>query len=864
MGVVYRARDRVLEREVALKLIRPERAGDAETRQRFLREARSAATLNHPGIATVYEAGETPATEPGGASSLFIAEELVQGETLAASIARGPLPIGEVVRFGAQMAEALGEAHDGGIVHRDVKPSNLMLTPDGQVKILDFGVARQRQWQGGLESGELDIATWSRTSPGVLLGTPAYMPPEQIVGESVDPRADVYAAGCVLYELLAGRPPFTGATTEEVLRRCLTETPRPVRELRPGVPDAMAAVVARALERDPRRRYANGKELAEALRTSGTETVTTARRPVLPRPRGRWRSRVAAALLAAAALGAIAWLALGRASRPALAFNERDFVLVADVVNQTGEPVFDVALKSALETDLRQSRYVNVLDAGQVRNTLRMMRLEPDTRIDREVGRDLCRRSGAKALVVPRILSAGEAYQLQVALVEPATSRVVDEVRVTALGREEVLLTAIDALTRGLRSRLGESLASIALTDPPFVQYTTSSLEALELLEAGSRAWGAGDAAGTERSFRQALQHDPRFAAARGSLGLLLIQFLDQPEEGRRMLTQALEDAGDVSQREHLHLQALHKQFVTEDLKGALDDYRFIADLYPDHFVPFNNSGRILIGLGRFEEAKAMFEQAHRIDPRAPVPVWNLWDLSVRRLLDPPGAERFARTLMELLPDNAYATHALAWSLVAQRRFTEAEELMRTVLELEPTDGFAQPSLGHLLMRRGAAGEAVDVYRKALTDPPSSLTPAREDHLTLCLGLALEIAGRGAEARRVLLEGEKASRERPPGAVPEPLERALRGALLAAAGQRDRARGLLSRASEHGETSPLLHMSLARAWSILGDRPRAISHLDKALAGGYDDPYMIPIDPPLAAVREDPAVDRMAPPGPDT
>jgi serine/threonine-protein kinase len=283
MGVVYRARDRVLEREVALKLIRPERAGDAETRQRFLREARSAATLNHPGIATVYEAGETPATEPGGASSLFIAEELVQGETLAASIARGPLPIGEVVRFGAQMAEALGEAHDGGIVHRDVKPSNLMLTPDGQVKILDFGVARQRQWQGGLESGELDIATWSRTSPGVLLGTPAYMPPEQIVGESVDPRADVYAAGCVLYELLAGRPPFTGATTEEVLRRCLTETPRPVRELRPGVPDAMAAVVARALERDPRRRYANGKELAEALRTSGTETVTTARRPVLDR-----------------------------------------------------------------------------------------------------------------------------------------------------------------------------------------------------------------------------------------------------------------------------------------------------------------------------------------------------------------------------------------------------------------------------------------------------------------------------------------------------------------------------------------------------------------------------------------------------
>jgi hypothetical protein len=518
MGVVYRARDRVLEREVALKLVVPERASDPETRQRFLREARAAAVLSHPGIAAVYEAGEASVDDSSETPQLYIVEELVEGETLRERLKRGRLEVDEALRVGIQMAEALGEAHEKGVVHRDVKPSNLMVMAGDRVKILDFGVAKWQAPPSVSGSGIRETETWLRTVPGTVVGTPAYMAPEQIVGSGTDARADVYAAGCVLYEMLVGRPPFTAPTAAELLRRSLTETPRPLEDVRPGVDKAVAAVVMKALSRDRQGRYPNGRDLAVALREAadlshqGAEPVS-ARVPGHAR-RGR---RIVATLLTAVALAAAAGLVVERAAHRAFAFKERDYVLVADVVNDTGEPVFDLALKSALETDLRQSRYVNVMDLSQVQSTLHLMRRDVGSRIDPELGRQVCLRAGVRALVVPRILAVGQAYDIGASLVEPSTGRVVEELRVTARGREEVLLSSIDELTQRLRRRLGESLASIARTDPPFAQYTTSSLEALSLLDVGRRAWAVGDHGKAERSFREALRRDPRFAAARGS-----------------------------------------------------------------------------------------------------------------------------------------------------------------------------------------------------------------------------------------------------------------------------------------------------------------------------------------------------------
>jgi tetratricopeptide (TPR) repeat protein len=853
MGVVYRARDRVLGRDVALKLVRPEHAGDSAARERFLREARAAAVLTHPGIAAVYEAGEAAPDEPGGSPPLYIAEELVEGETLAERLRRGPLEIEDVLRLGPQMADALGEAHARGIVHRDIKPSNLMVTPDGRLKVLDFGLARRHVWPG--EPGGSEAETWSRTAPGLIVGTPAYMAPEQITGEAIDARADVYSAGCVLYELLAGRPPFTGASTAEVLRRSLTEAPRPIEQLRKDVPASLAGVVARALARDRDERPADGRALGAALRGLPQPSAVAGGRPAAGWPRRAVRA--AAAVLGGLGLASVAWYLVERSTGPALAFKERDFVLVADVVNATGEPVFDVALKSAIETDLRQSRYVNVLDPDQVQNTLRLMRLEPETRLDPETGRTLCRRAGVRALVVPRILRAGEAYQVGASLIEPATGRVAAEAHVLARGREEVLLSAIDELTRQLRRRLGESLASISRRDPPLARYTTSSLEALELYALGARARERGDWTKSERYCRQALQLDPHFAVVRGALGLILLQFLGRPEEGKKELAQALADADEVSPREHLHLRALNRQYVTRDLLAALDDYRFMSELYPDMLQPYNNSGLILQKLGRHGEAAAMYERAHEADPRNPIPLWNTYFLYANPLKDPRKAEVAARALVALDPDVAHTRHVLAWSLVMQRRFAEAEEAMRATLQIDPTHTWARPNLAHLQLRRGAVEEAIAGYRSL----GSLDRGASRESDALCLGLALRAAGHRGEAESVSRAAAEAMKARGRKSRLDCGDEALLAALLAVAGRAAEARAHLARAEAAGEPSGPDALWLARAHAALGETDRAADLVERVLAAGSEDPYFVLIDPSLAAIRDRPEIDRLLPGG---
>jgi tetratricopeptide (TPR) repeat protein len=560
-----------------------------------------------------------------------------------------------------------------------------------------------------------------------------------------------------------------------------------------------------------------------------------------------------------AAAGVSAWLALGRGGRPALAFRERDFVLVADVLNGSGEPAFDLALKSGIETDLRQSRYVNVYDTAQLQNTLRTMRLPPDTPLDERVGRDVCRRAGVRALVLPRILRVGEAYQVGAALVEPSTGRVVEEVLISAQGREQVLLTAIDRLTHDLRGRLGESLDSISRTDPPFTQYTTSSLDALELLAVAVRAASRGDFDQAERSYREALEHDPKFAAARASRGLLLIQFLGRTEEGQAELARALLDSDEVSKREHVHIRALNKQFVVGDLPGALEDYRFISELYPDMMQPYNNSGRILEGLGRFPEASAMYQRAQEKDPRALAPLWNAYFLRLGRLRDPTGAEHVARALVALQPDLANAAHALAWSLVMQRRFAEAEAGMRATLKLDPENPYALPNLAHLLLRRGASTEAVAVYRRLGQVGVEARRRMNADHDALCLGLALRAAGQDAEATSALQAAARAVYARFGRKPMSPIAETTLAALLAGAGRAAEARAHLARVEKAGEPKGEAAAWLARAYAALGEGERAAALYERAVVTGYGDPYYVLIDPTLAAVRNRPEIDRLIP-----
>ncbi len=273
MGVVYRAEDETLRRVVALKLL-PDASGSDERRQRFLREARSAAAITHPNVATVYQVGEAD-------GRVYIAMELVAGENLRERMARGRLDLETAKDLATQIARGLAAAHEQGIVHRDLKPENVMITPDGVVKLLDFGLAKtalESPASGKTEAALAKTETLVTSDEGRIMGTPEYMSPEQALGAPLDVRSDVFSLGIVLYEMLAGQRPFDGTTTGALLVAIARDTPRPLREVAPEVDEGLDAIVTRCLAKAPAERFASAGEIVNALSGQASPRATTVSR----------------------------------------------------------------------------------------------------------------------------------------------------------------------------------------------------------------------------------------------------------------------------------------------------------------------------------------------------------------------------------------------------------------------------------------------------------------------------------------------------------------------------------------------------------------------------------------------------------
>jgi len=272
MGEVYRAQDPRLRRDVAIKVLPEAFAQDPERLRRFEQEARAASALNHPNILTVHDVGIQGATH-------YLVTELLDGQSLRDALRDGPLSISQALDFGVQIARGLAAAHEQRIVHRDLKPENLFVTTDGRLKILDFGLARLATPRESEPDMSAETATKGLTRSGVVLGTVGYMAPEQVRGEEADSHSDIFAFGCVLYEMLAGRRPFTGASAADAMSAVLRDEPAPIVELRPGLPPNVGSVVHHCLEKDPKRRYQSARDLAFALETLSGSGVA---RPALP------------------------------------------------------------------------------------------------------------------------------------------------------------------------------------------------------------------------------------------------------------------------------------------------------------------------------------------------------------------------------------------------------------------------------------------------------------------------------------------------------------------------------------------------------------------------------------------------------
>ena len=838
---MYHARDSFLKRDVALKMIKPGLAENDEVRARFLRECRAAAAISHPNVATIYEAGEC---DDG---SIYLASELIRGESLVQRLRRGRASFDEQLDLGVQLTQGLAAAHEAGIVHRDIKPGNVMVTDNGHIKILDFGLARLNQPLG--RRADDDGETLTRTRPGSMLGTPAYMSPEQVTGAEVDARSDVFSCGCVLYEMASGKAPFSSDSVSETVRRILSEDPPELDALARDVPRGLADVIRKALAKNPADRFADGSEMAQALSAVRDQTApATVSEPPTQLTRGRRRFGIGLAATAAVVAAVLLSWFFGEST---LAFERKDQLLITSVVNQTDEEAFDLALRTALEADLQQSPYVSIFQQSQVASVLQLMRLDPSAPVDESLGRDICRFAGVRAMLVPRILAVGDVYELQAILVDPVSGQHVDRIRIKAQGREQVLLTAIDRLTREVRKRLGESLESIDVADIPVVTVATSSWEALKYLAMARSAWWAGQFDEAIGLFELALEKDPQFASAKRMLALVLIQFKGEKERGQQLLREALVDAEDLPEREHMMIRAANKQFVDEDLEAALAEYELICELYPDSTPAHNNRGHILLALARTREAIPMFERAAELDVTTTPPLISLYFVHLDDFRDPAKATEAARRLVERAPQNVSFRVMLAWSLANQDLLDEALELTRAAVEEVPHHPYGLPNLAHFLYATGADDEAVIHYRTIYELTVDGKLRGERWAAARDLAVALNSAGAADEARQVAESEASIILGGTEGTGLDAQQYLALSQLRAVTGSDTQAREHMERAAGLGPNEPVSILAMAQTLALLGDFETALTGVAHALAAGYPDPFMPQYLPSLRPLRSD-------------
>jgi tetratricopeptide (TPR) repeat protein/tRNA A-37 threonylcarbamoyl transferase component Bud32 len=741
MGEVYAAEDVRLGRRVALKLLPAELGDDPSAAERFRREARIVSSLNHPNICTLYDIGEH-----GGRH--FMVMELLEGEPLAARMARGALPLDQVLAIGSDVAGALDAAHRQGVVHRDVKPANLFVTTSGAIKVLDFGVAKLGQAPGtGDATQGFDVQL---TSLGTAIGTVAYMSPEQARGHELDGRSDLFSLGVVIYEMATGGSPFPGSTPATIFEGILTRTPPPPSSVRSGLPGELDRVVGRALEKDPAHRYQSAADLRAELRRLQRDTEQVAGAPTLNRPAATRRARwwwLAAPAATAAVIAAV----LGWQSTRTPALEARDLVVLAALDNRTGDTMFDDTLGEALAVQLRQSPFLNLVPEQRVQTTLRMMAQAPGTRLTEELGRDVCQRVGARALLTSTIAALGTSYVITLGAHDCVTGEVLAERQVQARNKEDVL-RELGAATSGFREMLGESLASIKRYDAPVEAATTPSLEALKAYSQGMAARrSSGDRAALPL-FRRAVELDPDFALAHARLGTAYSN-LNDVVNSRRHTARAFELRDKVSEVERLYIDARYYTTVKPESGKAAEAYRVSIATYPTDYASRVNLALILQQGGDLEEAVRLLREAVAIAPEEPNAKTNM----AKALFDLGRYDEARKALEEataLRDDGGVRTLLMAIAGMTKDAALEAEQLEWARTFDDPKETL-QLRLG-VAVYRGQMHEAERVRDEAVRLLTAAGVPAIASSVQAgtAISLALALARDRARAAVAAMPGD--------------------------------------------------------------------------------------------------------------
>lgn len=730
MGVVYRAHDERLDRDVAVKVLPSGSLADQATRRRFKQEAQALARLNHPNIATIFDFDCDGTTD-------FLVMELLSGQTLAHRLLAGPLPANSVIKFGIQMAEGLAAAHQQGILHRDLKPGNLGLTTGGRVKILDFGLAKL------LKSDPTDV-TQSMTGAGLAKGTLAYMAPEQLRGENIDTRVDIYAAGSVLYEMATAKRPHPQENGPLLVNAILNQPPAPPSTLNRSVTPALEAVILKALEKDPNLRYQSAQDLASDLERLHTTTVPVALQQA---SRRRFRRLLRPALVAAGLLVlAIASWQFSRRLQFRATNGTRPILLVGDFENRTGEPVFDNTLREMFTSSLEQSHRVQVFPTSRLVDVLQRMGRPPTQRIDENTGREICQREGLQGLLLGSIVRLGRTYVLMARTQSPSGADIVTA-QASAASADEVP-AHVDKIAETVRRKLGESLQSLKENSVPLAKVTSSSLDAVRYFTLGKLSLYNGEPSQAVLMFSKALEVDPNFAVAREYLGAAY-QYLNQYDRSVEEIRKAAQLADRASEPERLRIMAAYYATLL-DFQKECENYQLLAELQPLDPAPFVNLGVCKKESYDYAAAVSFTEKAIQLVPRSDVRI-NL----ASHLLSKGDTEKaleVAQPLSREFAGNLWAQTVLGRIYLALGRFDDARRTFKDMVKSGPDAEIAAGlSLADLAIATGQYGEAEKELKAAIQAAERNHNRIAEAKARIALAELLLQRGASPQATRQLL-----------------------------------------------------------------------------------------------------------------
>ena len=826
MGEVYVARDPVLGRKVAIKVLPVRLSGDRDTLARFTQEARSASALNHPNIVTIHEVGADPSGAP------YIVMEYVEGRDLRSYVDDGPPQNKKLLEIAAQIAEGLAAAHERGIVHRDLKPENLMVTNDGFVKILDFGLAKIiRPTPGdGDVTAQLEMPG---TTPGTILGTVGYMSPEQASGRSIDLRSDQFTLGAILYELATGKPAFDGETAIDTLSAILHDDPEPIQKLNPRAPAQFCWIVGRLLSKDPKDRYASTRDLAQELRAIRDRIATLAGGVELPVPSSGWKSKpllwggllvaLAAAGVFVAERGAIGGKPASAPAPPA-----KNYLAVTRFKDLSGDAHGQLMADGFAETlTARMAHFPSV----QI-----MRPPTPDVANAADV-RSVARDLGADLVLTGSMQREGERLRIKYAIVDIRTG----------LERGDLVEGTVNDLF-GIEDRVADSVAVTlnlgaplikpALADPSLSQ--SQFLEAIGYLrryddptsvdsaistlsDLGSRSNSASVQAALGRAYLYKFQltHDPTWAVPATAACQRAVTADPQNPDVRYTLGELRRQTGQIPEAIAEYKAALAQQPNNADaVLGLAEAYKAV---------------------GKVNEAEAAYKQAIAMQPQFWGGYNKLGAFYAGHARYADSAKNFERVL-QLMPDNLRATINLGAVYAHMGRYEDAISVFSKAIAKKPTDQ-AYNNLGTCYYFVGRFTEAATAFQQATT-----LTPSKYLYWEN-LGDALRWipAGRPRASEAYDRAIELANRELTLNAH-ESAARAALAICLAKRGDPPAATKQITRALQEDASSANLYKAAIIA-NLRGDPNEAVTWLKKAIDAGYNTADL-QRDPELDTLRQ--------------